>query len=98
MLLWRVKGSSDFPDRFLRARSAVPLGYGQDREGPLRERRASSYEVTPSKVNRDPGTADESLAGQHGCGSRIEGHAAPGVAGVSRRVGGGGGRPRGRRN
>ena len=30
-----------------------------------------------------PGTADGSLAGQHGCGSRLAGQAAPGVWGVS---------------
>ena len=45
-----------------------------------------------------PGTADESIAGQHGCGSRLAGQAAPGVEGVSQRRRGGGGRPRGRRN
>src|SRR5262245_44764311 len=31
-----------------------------------------------AQQGRDPGTADESLAGQHGCGSRFEGQAVPG--------------------
>ena len=34
-----------------------------------------------SKVR--PGAADKSIEGQHGCGSRIEGQAAPGVRGLS---------------
>ena len=38
--------------------------------------RESSYEVTPSKAG--PGAADESLAGQHGCGSRLAGQTVPG--------------------
>ena len=40
------------------------LGCGQDREGPLRVGRASSYEVTPSKFERVRGAAGESFAGQ----------------------------------
>ena len=32
----------------------------------------------PARQDKDPGTADESLAGQHGCGSRFEGQAVPG--------------------
>jgi hypothetical protein len=31
-----------------------------------------------AQQGRDPGTADESLAGQHGCGSRFEVQAVPG--------------------
>ena len=50
------------------------------------------------QVGWGPGTAGESLAGQHGCGSRLESQAAPGASGaVSRRRRGGGGRPGGRR-
>src|SRR5215510_14898243 len=49
-----------------------------DKTGRGRSRgRASSYQVTLSRP-RGPGTAGGSLAGQHGCGSRIEGQAAPG--------------------
>src|SRR6266480_7851054 len=58
---------------------------GQDREGPLAGR-ASSYEVTPSKSGWGPGTAGESLAGQHGCGSRLEGQAVPGSLSAGRRA------------
>jgi hypothetical protein len=60
--------------------------------------RASSYEVTSSRSGWCPGTAGESISGQHGCGSRLVGQAAPGSGWVSRPAGGGGGRPRGRRN
>ena len=45
-----------------------------------------------------PGTAGESFEGQQVRGSRISGQAVPGDLGVSRRPGGGGGRPPGRRN
>ena len=31
-----------------------------------------------AQQGKDPGTADESLAGQHGCGSRLAGQAVPG--------------------
>ena len=54
------------------------LGYGQDREGPLGVR-ASSYEVTSQQVRMGSGTAGESFEGQHGCGSRLAGQAAPEV-------------------
>jgi hypothetical protein len=56
------------------------LGCGQDRVGATK---AGSYEVTPSGLwEKGPGAADGSLEGQHlGCGSRIEGQAAPGVWG-----------------
>jgi hypothetical protein len=51
--------------------------------------RASSYEVTASGGSGfGPGTVDESFAGQHGCGSRLEGQTVPGVWGY---------RPAGRR-
>src|SRR5215471_14473161 len=59
---------------------------------------ASSYEVTPSWSRWCPGTAGESFAGQHGCGSRIWGQAAPGSLSVTRRGPAGEGRPRGRGN
>ena len=50
------------------------------------------------RVMVGPGAADKSLEGQHGCGSRLEGQAVPGVRwAVSRRRGGDGGTPRGRR-
>ena len=51
-----------------------------------------------SRSEMRPGTADESLAGQQVRGSRISGQAVPGDLGVSRRPGGGEGRPPGRRN
>ena len=35
------------------------------------------------RVKAGPGAADKSIEGQHGCGSRIEGQAAPGVRGLS---------------
>ena len=54
------------------------LGYGQDREGPLGVR-ASSYEVTWQQVRTGSGTAGESFEGQHECGSRLAGQAAPEV-------------------
>src|SRR5260221_10187583 len=57
------------------------LGCGQDREGPLRGGRPSSYEVTPSKFERVGEAAGESFAGDHGCGSRLGGQAVPGVKG-----------------
>ena len=53
-------------------------GWGADKTGKGRSGwRESSYEVTPSWP-MGPGTADGSLAGQHGCGSRFAGQAAPG--------------------
>ena len=35
------------------------------------------------RVRMGPGAADKSLEGQHGCGSRLEGQAAPGGLGLS---------------
>src|SRR5260221_9285891 len=55
-------------------------GCGQDREGPLRvEGRLLLGHAGSGQVG--PGAADKSLEGQHGCGSRIGGQAAPGVSG-----------------
>ena len=102
MLLCAVKGFAwHFPVSFpasgkdRQGDSSAGLRTRQGRSTQVRE---SSYEVTPSKAERGPGTADGSLAGQHGCGSRLAGQAVPGVWGVSQRRRGGGGRPRGRRN
>src|SRR6266567_4582738 len=68
------------------------------RQGRSTRVRESSYEVTPSRSEMRPGTADESFEGQQVRGSRLSGQAVPGALGVIRRPGGGGDRPRGRRN
>ena len=47
--------------------------------GRSRMERASSYEVTPSRLKVRPGTADESFEGQQVRGSRIAGQAVPGA-------------------
>src|SRR2546426_4186162 len=41
------------------------------------------YTTLFRSVRVGPGAAGKSLEGQHGCGSRIEGQAAPGVCGLS---------------
>jgi hypothetical protein len=56
-------------------------GCGQDREGPLRVEGGLLLGHAASRSGWGPGTADGSLAGQHECGSRLAGQAAPGVLG-----------------
>jgi hypothetical protein len=69
---------------------------GSDTTGKGRSwRRAGFYQVTKvSSFRKSPRAAGGSFEGQHVCGSRIAGQAAPGAQGVSRA---GRGRPRGRR-
>src|ERR1044071_9904388 len=57
-------------------------------------RRGGFYQVTNFAASKGPGAAGGSFEGQHVCGSRLAGQAAPGVWSVSRA---GTGRPRGRR-
>jgi hypothetical protein len=54
-------------------------GCGQDREGPLRAGGQALIRSRGQQAGMGPGTAGESLAGQHRCGSRLVGQAAPGV-------------------
>jgi hypothetical protein len=53
------------------------LGCGQGREGPLMVE-GKLLLGHAQQVRWGPGTAGESFAGQHGCGSRLSGQAVPG--------------------
>jgi hypothetical protein len=85
MLLWLSRGSGDS------SVSAIPgCGVGfrpgycwfADKTGTGRSRwSASSYQVTSSRSEMRPGTADESFADQQVRGSRISGQAVPGAFG-----------------
>jgi hypothetical protein len=77
MLLCRVNGSADFSWFFVGG-SALAAGL-RTRQG--RAARGGQALIRSPLFSRqaEPGTADESFAGQHGCGSRILGQAVPGA-------------------
>src|SRR5215471_2519341 len=80
MLLWAVKGSGDIYLRHFLGEGLFQGLAAADKTGRGRSRwMASSYLVRLRSLG-SPGTAGESLAGQHGCGSRIKGQAVPGGA------------------
>jgi hypothetical protein len=81
MLLWLSRAGEHFLEvvsgRSVLGRSA-DCRDGQDRDGPLRVEGRLLLGHVASEVRVGPGAAGGSFAGQHVCGSRLVGQAAPG--------------------